>query len=60
MRRIKMRFKEKVAIVTGGSRGLGKVIAQQLAREGASVVINGRDMNALEEAAQEIRQEKKH
>jgi 3-oxoacyl-[acyl-carrier protein] reductase len=52
-----MRFKGKVAIVTGGSKGLGKVIAKQLAREGASAVINGRDMNALEEAAQEIRQE---
>ena len=52
-----MRFKGKVAIVTGGSKGLGKIIAKQLAQEGASVVINGRDMNALEEAAREIRQE---
>ncbi len=52
-----MRFKGKVAIVTGGSKGLGKVIAKQLAQEGASVVINGRDMDALKEAAQEIRQE---
>jgi len=52
-----MRFKGQVAIVTGGSKGLGKVIAKQLAQEGASVVINGRDMNALEEATHEIRQE---
>lgn len=52
-----MRFKGKIAIVTGGSKGLGKIIAKQLAQEGASVVINGRDMNALEEAAREIRQE---
>ena len=52
-----MRFKGQVAIVTGGSKGLGKIIAKQLAQEGASVVINGRDMNALEEAAREIRQE---
>ena len=51
-----MRFKEKIAIVTGGSKGLGKVIAKQLVQEGASVVINGRDMNALEEAAQEIKE----
>jgi 3-oxoacyl-[acyl-carrier protein] reductase len=51
-----MRFKDRVAIVTGGSKGLGKVIAQQLAQEGATVVINGRDMDALEKAAQEITQ----
>ena len=52
-----MRFKGKVAIVTGGSKGLGKVIAKQLVQEGASAVINGRDPNALEKAVQEIRQE---
>jgi 3-oxoacyl-[acyl-carrier protein] reductase len=52
-----MRFKENIAIVTGGSKGLGKVIAKQLTQEGATVVINGRDMDALEKAAQEIKQE---
>jgi len=52
-----MRFKGKVAVVTGGSKGLGKVIAGQLVQEGASVVINGRDMNALEKATREISQE---
>lgn len=50
-----MRFKEKIAIVTGGSKGLGKVIAKQLVREGATVIINGRDINALEEATREIK-----
>jgi NAD(P)-dependent dehydrogenase (short-subunit alcohol dehydrogenase family) len=52
-----MRFKGKVAIVTGGSKGIGKVIAKQLAQEGASTVINGRDMDALEKATREIGQE---
>lgn len=52
-----MRFKGKVAIVTGGSKGLGKVIAQQLVQEGASVVINGRDGNAQQEAVQQISQD---
>ncbi|MCL2336898.1 MAG: SDR family oxidoreductase [Firmicutes bacterium] len=34
-----MRFKEKVAVVTGGARGIGKAVALQLAREGAMVNI---------------------
>jgi NAD(P)-dependent dehydrogenase (short-subunit alcohol dehydrogenase family) len=40
-----------VAIVTGASRGLGQALAEGLAREGWSVVIDGRDATALETAA---------
>ena len=35
-----MKLKDKVALVTGASRGLGKAIALQLASEGAQVVVN--------------------
>ncbi len=45
----------KVALVTGSSRGLGYATALQLASEGARVVINGRDKDSLEAAAQQIR-----
>ena len=47
-----MRLKEKVAIVTGSARGLGKGIAVKLSDEGAKVVIA--DMAGAEETAKEI------
>ena len=44
----------RVAIVTGGSRGIGLAIARSLAESGASVVVSGRDAGRLEKAAGEI------
>ena len=44
----------RAAIVTGGSRGIGKAIALELAREGVDVVICARTLTAIEESAKEL------
>ncbi|MDR6880008.1 SDR family NAD(P)-dependent oxidoreductase [Bacillus sp. 3255] len=49
-----MRIQGKVAVITGGSSGIGKAAAIELVKEGANVVINGRREQALIEAAKEI------
>jgi len=48
-------FDGKVALVTGGNAGIGKSAAMQFAREGASVVIAARRVDAGEETVAEIR-----
>ena len=47
----------KAAIVTGGSRGIGKAIARELAKEGVDVAIVARGKEALEATANELAQE---
>jgi len=46
---------DKVAIVTGAGRGIGKAIAIALAREGASVIINDVDIQTAEKVTKEIK-----
>lgn len=48
-------LKNKVAIVTGASKGIGRAIAEGLAAEGVHLVICARDKAKLEECAKEIR-----
>lgn len=51
-----MRFKGKVALITGGSRGIGRAITLKLASEGADVIINFlRKKSTAEETAREAR-----
>jgi NAD(P)-dependent dehydrogenase (short-subunit alcohol dehydrogenase family) len=52
-----LQLQGKKAIVTGGSRGMGKAIAQQLAREGCDVAIGARNERLLRDAAAMIAQE---
>src|SRR3981081_3424839 len=49
-----MRLQDKVAIVTGGSSGIGKEVATRFVAEGGSVVIIGRDAAKAEAAAKQI------
>jgi len=51
-----MRLKDKVAIVTGGAKGLGRAFAVQMAAEGARVmVVTRKDLDNLKETVRQIK-----
>ncbi len=51
---------DRVALVTGGTRGLGRAMAVGLSEAGARVVITGRRQDACDAAAKQISDETGH
>jgi len=49
-----MQLKDKKTFITGGSKGIGKAIAQEFVKEGADVIICGRSATSLNSAVEEI------
>ena len=49
------RLKGRVILVTGANRGIGRAVSHDLARHGATVILHGRDVNALDAQYEEIR-----
>ena len=49
-----LQLADRVYVVTGGSRGLGRAVAERLVAEGAHVVLNGRDEERTTAAARQI------
>ena len=49
-----MNLKNKTAIVTGGTKGIGRAIAEALVREGVSVCISARKQNEIDDAVKEL------
>lgn len=49
-----MNLKEKTAVVTGGTRGIGRGIAEALVRSGSNVCLSGRNAEAVDRAVKEL------
>ena len=47
-------FQNKIALITGASRGLGRAVAKNLAKNGAELILVSRTISALESLDDEI------
>ena len=56
VRVVELGLEDKVAVITGSSKGIGKAIAVELAREGCRVMLAARGEKDLEVAAEDVRQ----
>lgn len=54
---MKLGLKGRVAVITGGSKGIGKAIAQAFAAQGSNLVLLARGKDLLNQAAEQIRKE---
>jgi 3-oxoacyl-[acyl-carrier protein] reductase len=54
---VDLSLRDKVAVVAASSQGIGRATAEEFAREGARVVVNGRHAESLRKAADQIAQE---
>lgn len=54
---MQLQLRNKLALVTASTGGIGQAIATSLAREGAAVIVNGRSMASVSKAMEAIRQE---
>jgi short-subunit dehydrogenase len=52
--RSRFSFRDRTVVITGGARGLGLVMARQLAREGANLALLARDLEELQRAESEL------
>ena len=51
---INVKLKKKVVLITGGSRGIGKAVAELFMKEGAQVVITSKNQKKLQQTAKEM------
>jgi NAD(P)-dependent dehydrogenase (short-subunit alcohol dehydrogenase family) len=50
-----LKLADKVALVTGSTAGIGRAIAETLAREGAHVIVNGRSKKSVDDTVVEMK-----